>query len=349
MADAAEQGPGIDDAANALAENFTLGVDNEEEQETQNASEESEQETEETEDTQGTQAEAEEAEGEGEETEEQEEAGEVELSTVKALAEQLEVDPADLLSNLSHEINGSEVALSDIVGSFQDRETLQAQTEAYKNLYAQQQQQVEQWTQDATVMNEQLLSFEKTLSEGLNAPDMIALRTTDPAEWAARTQEIQNRITGIQQQRGQLGEQYRQVMEQQKADYFTAQGKILQAEVEGWGQDKLNTAVEVIKGFGFSDAEVGEVGDARLIKAALKMAALEAENKALKENQKTVKKAVKKIKAKVPAKKTLTPGQQAEKEQPGKVSKGKILSLQKKLKQSGRVDDAAALLMAKDI
>ena len=118
-------------------------------------------------------------------------------------------------------------------------------------------------------------------------------------------------------------------------------------EVPDWGADKLQTALGVVREMGFSDDEVANIADSRLIKAALRFHDLQAENKALKEAASKAQAAARKVKKTVP-KKTLKPNASKD----GAPSKGKgidrknVISLKRRLAKSNKVEDAAKVIEA---
>ena len=113
MPEPQEQGPSVDDAAQALLGLVDQDQPEEQEEETQAVAEEEQQEEE-------TEVEATDESEEEVEAEAEDEEVEITLSTLSGLAEALNVEPDDLLSTLKHEIDGNEVAIADIVGSYQD-------------------------------------------------------------------------------------------------------------------------------------------------------------------------------------------------------------------------------------
>lgn len=346
MAEAEVQGPSVDDAAKALmgqANSFTLADEDDQEQpEEEQVEAKDEAATEEPEEQQEAVAE-----GEEDVSEEEGEESEIALSDIKGLADALEMEPDELLETLKHEIDGNEIPLSQLVGSYQDRELLTNHSKAYQAIQEQAQSQVEEFQKNATIMVEQLNGFEKQLEESMQSADMAALRTSDPAEWGARVTEIQMQLQNIRNARGQMSAEYDKVMQKQMEEYLEREGKRLEIDIPGWGAEKAVQAKDVVKSLGFSEKEADGLVDSRMIKGMLELASLRAENKALKEAGAKAKKAARKVKAKT---KTVEPGTVDSKPTRGKkVSKAKILSLQKKLKESGSEKDAAHLFLEKGI
>ena len=264
-----------------------------------------ETETAEVEDTEdaGETLEADEAETtDAEETEEVEEADVYELTTLAQLAEDLEIPVDDVLATLTH----NETPLSDFVTNHDARTNWQEQNDAYRTIAEARQGEIDEYTKQSNMLAQLYGGMVKNLSDSLQDPTLTALRTSNPGEWAARTQDINNQIQGLQMTMQQLGQQYDEYMTTKRDEFFASERQILATQVPEWGEPKLQSAVDTIKSLGFSDTEVQHMGDHRLIKAALELTELRAFKAETEAAAATTAKAVKKVKRTVP--KTLKPG-----------------------------------------
>ena len=296
---------------------------------------------EETEETEATTAQAEET----EETVEEE--GDP-IETIAQLAEAMETPMEELLASISHEVNGEKVALKDVIENFRDTSIVRAEREAYAQL-ASQNREHQQMVQAQAAMNAQVMQVLDNQMQGeLNDPELAALRNTDPAEWAAKMQDINGRIQQYQQFKQQVGQQYQQDMAQRQDSFMRQQGQILAAEVPGWGQEKLQTALDTIRSIGFQDAEVQQIADARLFKAALELNSLRSEVAQYKQLAEKGKEAAKKVKRTVPKTQKAKAPTSTDGSKKG-VQARNVVNLKSRLKKSGTLKDAAALLMAQDV
>lgn len=273
------------------------------------------------------------------------------ITTLSGLAEALETSPEELAGAISHTFKaaGEErtATLAELVEGYQ----LRADYDRSKGELAKQRQQLDTAQQEGVKAFEaqaaqmaNLLNFvEQNVLAQYSDAEMQKLRVEDPSEFAARMYEKDQKLAALNQKRQEATTQYDNFMAEQKRDFMLREGQKLQAEVPDWGRDKLNTAVETIRSLGLSDNEVGNIIDSRMIKGALELHDLRAENAALKARiekagaaAETVKKKVPKI-AK-PGKLTTTANRNA------RVNKTQVQKLRGNLKKSQHVRDAAALI-----
>ena len=276
------------------------------------------------------------------------EAGTFELTTVADLAEALDIPVADVLSTLKHKVGDAELSLADIAADYGSRSSAAAESEAYRAFAAGQQQRIDDFNAQSHVVAQYVGNVRKGMTESLTSPEMADLRMKNPGEWAARTQDINRQVAGLDATLQNMGQQYDTYMKGEQEKFFQAEATILQAQVDGWGMEKLTHSVEVIRSLGFGDAEIQQMGDHRLHKAALELRELRQFKADTLASATATKKAVTKVKRAVP--KMLTPGaKQAGPESKGKAAK--ISNLRKRLAKSskrggtGNVRDAANLFL----
>jgi len=268
----------------------------------------------------------------GEETEE--------IATLSDLAEELELDPEELLSNLSHSFKASgeqmTVTLAELVKGYQKDADYRKNTTSLKQeraaFEAEARKRNEAFHAQATVHAQQLQALEQGIVGELNTPEMAELKSYDPGKWAAKTQEINMRLEQLRQQRTQAAQAYEQHFNSERNAFMAREAETLRKEVPDWGRKKLETAVNVIRDLGFSDSELANVADSRFIKAALRLHELEQFKKTAEARIAKAGKTAKKVKRDVP--KTVKPG----KRQSGRarVQRGKLANAKSRLRKSAK-------------
>ena len=301
-------------------------------------------------------AEAQAEEEQGEEPAEQATVEEEDIDSFDGLAKQLELespeDFADLKWKLGEGEETEEVALREIIDGYQTGKKAVQE-------HQQQLTQVNQGYQTAikgvtdqyqTAIHGAHAAFEKAkenLKTIMQASDMATLRHENPQEWAARQVEFQQVDAALNQAYHEATKQHTETMNAVKQNYIANEIQKLQAEPEGWSQEKFNTAMSVMTSTGFTPEEAINLFDARLVKLALELNTLRGENTGFKKEKEAGKKAVKSVKRTVP-KGQLRP---ARDKRTGKFtaikgSKGKVISLQKRLAKTGSVQDAGKAIAA---
>lgn len=295
-------------------------------------------------------AESEDEEGEESATETESESGETdEIQSLSELAEALEIPLDQLKESLQHTFTASgeemTVTLAELEKGYQRdadyrRKTSQIaeQSKRMEQDYALRHQQFEQQHRElATTM----MAAEQLLVSDMDSPEMQTLRQTDPAEWAARKEEMNNRLQTLQSYRSQAMQQYEAQNQQFMMAKKAAEMQSLRAKVENFGDEHVTKASEVITSLGYSPEEATQIMDHRIVLGALELAELRAEVEKLRNQVSKGEKAVKKVRKNVP-KMTSKGGKQTPK--PLRVKSEKINKLRQKAKQSGRVEDAAKVI-----
>lgn len=239
-------------------------------------------------------------------------------STLQEIAEALEVPFEDFLANqkLSFKAAGEEVTatLSELQASYQKeadyRKKSMALADERRDFEATRERQHTDYEATSHSLAATLQNVQQMVVQQMDGPEMQRLREEDPAEWNARMREADNQLGFLNSVAKDAADAYEQRKQADQQSFLQAQGKILSEQVDGWGEEKLSEAVEVMKGLGFSEDEIPSIGDARLIMAALQFKALQAENEELKAKVEGGDLAAKKVK-KLP--KTLKPGTQTRK------------------------------------
>lgn len=274
----------------------------------------------------------------------------VEFETIEQLAEATGL-PLESILNLKARANvdgeESTVPISEILKSYQlskhvnnQSQELANQRKAFEAEQEKKLQEVNHRLTEAQVLSQQL---EADLVAEHNQVDWTTLRNTDPAEFAARKQEYNERWNRIQGMKNKaLSEAYRISQESQQKQ-TDEQTKLVQAERKKWPEaipewrDKAkfeSDRVEIVsylRNMGFSDTDIASVYDARQMKMIRNAMLYEKASKKATIEQKKV----------VNLPKVLKPGTQTTKSDT-KTEKDK--ELEGRLRKTGKLDDAAAMI-----
>ena len=280
--------------------------------------------------------------------EDQEEGSDIESFT--ELAEVLETDVSALQDlKVQIKVNGeeSEATLSEVIAGYQrstdyDRSKT-ALAEERRAFETEKAGSIDELNKQASVAGQIMTLVEQGFQQQLQSPDLAKLRTDDPAEWVAKTQELGRQLQGVQEARNAAAQQYDSFLETSRTEYLQAEAKKLTEVVPGWGEDKLRVAVDTVKSLGFTDDEVVQMSESRIIVGALELSNLRTENAALKARIEKGTKAAKTIKRTIP--KAIKPG--AKKTSSKRtLSRNRLQEAQKRLKRSGSNADSLDALEA---
>ena len=266
------------------------------------------------------------------------------ISTLAELAEATEVPVEEILSGITHKVGEADVPLADLVSSYTGKAAFE---QAHRSVSTAARERQEAHDKQSTLMAQSMKAMEKLLSADLETAGMQALRTTDPGEWNARVTEAGQKVSALRSFQDKLSEAYDTHIKEERASFFEREGQKLKVEVPGWGAEKLQTSIGVMREMGFSDDEVAQIADSRVLKAALQFHDLKAENKALKEAAAKAQAAARKVKKTVP-KKTLKPnaGKDGTKAKGQGIDRKNVVSLRRRLAKSNKVEDAAKVIEA---
>lgn len=297
--------------------------------------------------------EAEEVEAAEAETPSDEETEEVPISSFDELVEHNEWDPewAKQL-RVQAKVDGETraVPLSDLVKSYQLTEAAEKRLEEAKTKakslnqeLAEQKQAIEQQYATAAELIKHAEKMLDTDSKGINWSE---LRENDPAEYSAKKTEMAERRQRLEEMKRDASSKWREQMEkaQQEAqaqhqERLKAEHEALIEKVPEW-RDEEKAKVEkgelakYLMSQGFSEQDVASAADHRLI--------LMARKAMLFDKRSTESKAALKKVAKIP--KVMKPGTPKPKEQQTREQQEKA---RQRLRKSGSVDDAFALLKAR--
>jgi hypothetical protein len=270
------------------------------------------------------------------------------IETLEQLAAALEVPVADLAKQLKHTFKaaGQDVTatLEDLVAGYQmgadyrrDKSKLGEERRALEV-------QANARNQEFIAQSHQLAATFRVAADQLqieaNNPQLQQLRATDPAEFAARMFDLQARAARLQQAQQQAATHYEDTQKNHLRTLVQAESQRLSEAVPDWSEDKKGIVRKTMQTLGYSDEELGQVYDSRLIVGALELHALRAENAALKADKAKAADAVKRIKKDVPLR--VRPGAQSG----GKLVAGakQLSKLRANLNKTRSVGDAAKLI-----
>jgi len=271
------------------------------------------------------------------------------IQTLAELAEALDIPLAELKKQLKHTFKaaGTDVTatLDELESGYQkevdyqrSKTKLSEERRTFENAAR---QQAEKFVANSHVLAQQYAVAEQLLSAEAQHPRMEQLRMSDPAEWTARINELQQRMQQLGQARYTAAAHYDNFVKTQTAELRARESARLAEVVPDWDDTKRVTARNVIGSFGFSEDELSTVYDARLIKGALELAALRDEVAVLRAEKAKSLETSTRIKKEVP--KLQKPGKSAN-QSAGGLRKENVNKLRQRLRSSGSIRDAASLI-----
>lgn len=288
---------------------------------------------------------------EGEEAEESPEDEQEPIQSVADLAEALGVSVEDLSATLKHKIKVDgeevEVTLAELQAGYQKDRDYRQKTEKLareREAFHETAREVAQtYQRESAALSGYLREITNLVVGELNSPELAQLRVEDPAEWIARREEINQRLQRLDLIRQAAAHQYDHVQTLQSQEQAQALARGLQEEqrklqekIPDWSDElKTNLAKYLVESSGFSLEEVSQAYDHRLIVLAEKARKYDLA-------QQSQKKVVDKV-VQAPKKKVLP----VKAKNPVNVQRGKINQLAGRLKKTGDIKDAAAILEAR--
>lgn len=270
------------------------------------------------------------------------------IQTLEQLAEALELDLDELSATLKHRFKAAgeevEVTLAELVKGYQKdadyRRSTARLAEERRTFEQQARERAEQFVRMEHAAAQQIGLAEQIFANMLNSPKLAQLRETDPAEWAAQRDEIGRVIGFLQQARQQAAAQYEAWRNDQLAQLRDREMAALREAVPDWGENHRLEVRKTLADLGFSDSEIGQVFDSRLIRGALELSTLRAENERLKQRIAKAEETAKRVKREVP--KMQKPGKP--RQQSAGVARSNVAKLRDRLRKTGDVRDAAAII-----
>lgn len=295
------------------------------------------------------------AEGEGSDVEQPGDETQEPIQTVAELAEALELSQEELAANLKTtiKVNGEEieVTLAELQAGYQKDRDYRQKTEALareRDGFHQTAREVAQaYQRESANLAGFLNEAQKILIGELDSQHLAELRHTDPAEWIAVREEYAQRLQRLELIRQAAAEQY--TASEQRNQYLTQSklaeilprekeqlvSKLQESKLGDWNEAAQKRLATYLTSSGFNPQEVSQAYDHRLVILAEKARLYD-------ESKKVTDKVVEKV-LKAP-KKVLKPKSTPN---PANVQRGKLNQLKGRLKQTGHIKDAAALLEAR--
>lgn len=295
---------------------------------------------------------SEEEQDESTEADEDSEGGEEPISSLDELLNHYEFDPEWFNGlEVAAKVDGQpqQVKIGDLVKSYQ-------MTEAAEKRLSEAKEKARTQTQQLAERQEQIHSeyqkaagliqrTEKMLEKDASNINWAQLREQDPAEYSAKKAEIAERRQEIEQMKRDAVQEYQsftqksqEEMQQQRNEYLQREREALVEKLPEWkNEDKAKAEKSRLANYlveqGFDKDEVGGLADHRLVYLARKAMLFD-------EGQSKADSAKKKVR-KIP--KVMKPGAP---KSPEKVASQREKELRNRLKKTGSIDDAFALLQA---
>ncbi len=273
--------------------------------------------------------------------------------SLEGLAKQIDVPLEQLLDGLQHtfSVDGEELTLplSELVRGHQRERTFHQRVQEVEKQRGELSKAQTDIATDYQGKLEQLGKMlhiaEQALVQDMDTPSMHALRASSPSEWSARVTEIQQRQAKIKQLFEGVVQEYRQqqegVTKQQVEDFQrrrTEEMTKLLAAIPQWDDGYKAKIITYGKKIGFSDAELTDIVDHRLLVMA---------DKARRYDEMVDGKGKRKLKPKPKPrsdsdKQTLNP-RRGQRQERGTRGDREFREARSKLKKSGKLQDAAAV------
>ena len=269
------------------------------------------------------------------------------IRTLSDLAAALEVPLDDLQSTLTHSFRAADedvtVTLAELEKGYQKEADYRRSTaklaDEKRAIERDYQTKMQEFDQHNVQLSQQMAFTEQLLVAELQDPQLAELQTSSPAEWTARSREIEHRLLTLRNARMQAAAQYDQQINQFKTELRQRELAMLTEAVPDWSSEHQTLARDTMQSLGYSDTELAEVFDHRAIKGALELAALRKEVEELRALQSKAKDTVKRVKKEVP--KLQKPGKPAK---TSGISRDNVQRLKERARKSGRVEDAAKVI-----
>ena len=271
------------------------------------------------------------------------------IQTLSELADALEIPIEELTGQLTHTFRAAgedvTVTLAELTSGYQkDRDYRQGTSklaEERRNLEAAHSARMRQFEQENINTAQQLNAIEGMFAQQLNDPALNELRNTNQSEWLARREEIMQQVGVIRQVRQNAAQQYQQFLNDNLAQIKEREMGYIRDKMPDFDDTKANVARQTMQTLGYADQEIAEIFDHRVVLGVLELNALREEVKQLRELKDKAAQTVKRIKKDVPQ--LVKPGKQRLQTKQG-IERNRIQKLRARAKESGTVEDAAAII-----
>lgn len=269
------------------------------------------------------------------------------LQTLADLADALEVTPEELKESIQHTFRAADeditVTLAELEKGYQKDADYRRQTgqlaEARRQAELEYQARMQQFEQANQLAAQNMNVAEQALAAELNDPRLAQLRDSDPAEWTARREEIGQRVAALRQQRQQAAQQYEQFTTQHRMELRQREEQALKEKVPDFGSTHVQLARSAMSQLGYSEPEISEIVDHRLVLGALELAQLRTEVAELRGLKSRATESVKRVKKDVP--RLTKPGKQQSRRP---IRRDNVQKLKERARRSGSIQDAAKVI-----
>lgn len=272
------------------------------------------------------------------------------VSSFEELVETQEWEP-DWANSLTTKVkvDGEEkpVSLQDLKKSYQIQQAAEKRLEEAKSIKeqakAESAKQAEQAKAQLIQSAKIIEQAEKFLQSDIDNTNLDELKKLDPAEWSAKKLEIQEKRAALNELKQSALREYQAAITQNQEEARQAlqetlqeEGRLLMEKIPEWSDEETATSQksEVAKylvDLGFSEQEIAQAYDHRMIVLARKAMLHDKGLKSIEPAKKKLKKVVK----------TIPPGS---KKSASETNAQRQNALRSRLKKTGSLDDAAALL-----
>lgn len=289
---------------------------------------------------------------ESDDQEAEEESEETSFQSIDELAEALDITPEEFLEQIKGKvkINGEEMelSLSELTSGYQREKDYRHKTmelaekrKAFEESAQQKTAELEQRVQEAANI---VANLEHALMSEFESVDWQTLRAENPSEYAALSQDYQNRMAQINAFKTQTTQESARMQQEAQVEQQNKLKEVIQKEREAllnvipeWKDNTIaSKAQKELRGFlheyGFNENEINAIYDHRhvlLIRDAMKSRQVSKAAEVAKKKVKTVPKLVK-------------PGKKQTK---AEIKRATDTAKLKSFKNSGKVEDAAALIL----
>ena len=277
------------------------------------------------------------------------------IETLAQLADAMDTPVGDLVANLSHSFKAAgedvTVTLAELESGYQKdadyrRSTAKLATDR-RDFDVDIGNRMQAFDAQNAGLSHAMTVAEQIIGAELNTDRMKTMREEDPAEWSARRDEIGARLTYIRQARDQAAGAYTTYVQGSRTELRNRELASL-GESGDWGENERTTVRSVMNDMGFTDAELSQVTDSRLVRGVLELHSLRNEVRDLRAQKADAQDTAKRIKRDVP--KMQKPGKQVSRQARGKkLDRTRANQLRGRLKKSGKVEDAAAVIESMNI
>jgi len=270
------------------------------------------------------------------------------IETLNELASALDLSPEEFKAQITHTFKAADtevtVTLAELEAGYQKDADYRRQTqnlaEGRRVAEAVYQNKMREFEQQNALAAQNFGVTEQIIAAELNDPRLAELRHADPAEWSARREEITNKIGAIRSAQQHAAANHNHFKTQHLTGLRQREQEALSTAIPDWSDNHRKLAEATMSSIGYSQDEVGQIFDHRLVVAALELAVLRNEVSGLREQKNSATDAVKRVKKEVP--KFQKPGKQ--RLSGARVKKDSLAKLRKNAQNSGSVGDAAKVI-----